>query len=611
MREFTARLALTEVFEAYGRPQDFPFPSEVAGDNHRERCLVFLRKWWRDRDLAQAYVRLSGEIETTHRLDHWAERRAAQSHAFRHLAVARWEKALSRLSAVADSKEGALSVLSEMVGICGAEAQGFWEAQAGQFPGWASLQRLAGMTVAARRAVAEAASASSPADFVIGYAQHWHKVDREYWTLTRDVRARAGLEVLANVADLFYAEYAVTVNGRFYDSLLAQPAWPTTGGTTVQDLARNLWSAQGSRAILLVDALRYDLAVELQTILPDFSTEVRPILANVPTETAIGMSSLLPGGGRGITATVSDAGIEVRDGDSGLDLRVRGNRDKILQERVKATCFDLDSILARDKRPQPLPSRMVVTEAGVDDIGHTAGGNLIDHFDALLRKLRHAVEKLARWGYADIQLVTDHGFLLFRRLPEAPRIPIQEENCLLVGRRYAVLRPGVPPEHLSIPFPFAPEHRLAFPRGVRCFKAPAEYMHEGLTLQEAVIPHVVIRVPLQVRRIGIEVQPRMKELSIGTFKLDVVPVAPPQPDLYAPQASGRTLHVFLTAGDQPATREKTVEVPAGATDPIPVTLFVHADVRLRIGTELSLVAEDVETRERFVGKVTILVTRDF
>jgi hypothetical protein len=87
VREFTARLALTEVFEAYGRPQDFPFPSEVAGDNHRERCLVFLRKWWRDRDLAQAYVRLSGEIETTHRLDHWAERRAAQSHAFRHLAV--------------------------------------------------------------------------------------------------------------------------------------------------------------------------------------------------------------------------------------------------------------------------------------------------------------------------------------------------------------------------------------------------------------------------------------------------------------------------------------------------------------------------------------------
>jgi len=112
-------------------------------------------------------------------------------------------------------------------------------------------------------------------------------------------------------------------------------------------------------------------------------------------------------------------------------------------------------------------------------------------------------------------------------------------------------------------------------------------------------------------KVGLEVKPRTLELVIGTFKLDLVPVMPAQPDLYAPPPLGRTVRVFLGPPDRPVTKEKIIEVPSDAEQPIGVTLFVKPEVRLTAGTELPLVVQDVDTEEQFAQRLKVRVNRDF
>ncbi|MBI3988624.1 MAG: hypothetical protein HY347_03300 [candidate division NC10 bacterium] len=122
-------------------------------------------------------------------------------------------------------------------------------------------------------------------------------------------------------------------------------------------------------------------------------------------------------------------------------------------------------------------------------MSYKIGANVIDHFETVLEKLRRAVQKLSRWGYREVHVVTDHGFLLFQAAPTEPKVPFPADAALLLDARYAFVREGVPVQHLTLPFTFEPSLWVAFPRGIRCFKTAGEYMHGGLTLQEVVIPH--------------------------------------------------------------------------------------------------------------------------
>ena len=83
---------------------------------------------------------------------------------------------------------------------------------------------------------------------------------------------------------------ALTKRGNL-DGLIRVPA--------VQEAAAGVWKAQSQekpRAVLFMDALRYDLAMAAGDLLrkSGFRVSVRPCLAGLPSKTEVGMSLLLP-----------------------------------------------------------------------------------------------------------------------------------------------------------------------------------------------------------------------------------------------------------------------------------------------------------------------------
>ena len=61
-----------------------------------------------------------------------------------------------------------------------------------------------------------------------------------------------------------------------------------------EHLEARLWTTQGRRAVLIVDALRYDCAHLVRQALPNLDVKLEPMRAALPTITPVGMTALLP-----------------------------------------------------------------------------------------------------------------------------------------------------------------------------------------------------------------------------------------------------------------------------------------------------------------------------
>ena len=153
------------------------------------------------------------------------------------------------------------------------------------------------------------------------------------------------------------------------------------------------------RAILVVDALRFDLGVALRERLGEGVLEA--YIANVPSETYVGMTSLLP---RSVVELQIDDGrpqlySEAAEGD----LCYRSYRWKLLEavgaaplgkDRAGARRDEIHQLWDMTEPPKSLPRVLVLFERGVDELGHGAGHEVLRHFEELLAGLERAIRKL-------------------------------------------------------------------------------------------------------------------------------------------------------------------------------------------------------------------------
>lgn len=125
------------------------------------------------------------------------------------------------------------------------------------------------------------------------YAQDWHRIDLAQWRLLGGARQAEEMELLAAIASRFHAQCLDATGRAFYDSFRDQGVWPPPGCKSIAEVAARLYEEPPvRRAILVVDALRFDLAAALCEWLGEGTLEA--YVANVPSETYVGMTSLLP-----------------------------------------------------------------------------------------------------------------------------------------------------------------------------------------------------------------------------------------------------------------------------------------------------------------------------
>jgi hypothetical protein len=417
VRELVAVLALTETYLGYGEPPDFPFTERLPSLALRPHHVQLLQRWLRDSESRAAWDRWVQEVEAKQDLTMWAKGREGLSFGFPHLVRLRWQEVVSAFEE-AEPKASATTEFFEQYGNLIAKEAEYTRASYSPVGSWELLRGPRDFLKACEGARQWAERADNVADLARIYIECAPDVERQHIRIRYDAEEQ-NLPAVSRVVDRAYASYTNTLNARFFERLVASgtPSIPGIEAVTPR-LEQAIWRAKGRRAVIIVDALRYDCAFAIKESLREHDVEIGPMVAALPTITAVGMTALMPLTGAEVAVEIK--GNNVHPTVNNKDTSARANRLAFLAD-FGADCREIGDLEATSEPPKGLGELLVVFgHDEVDHIGHGDAQTLIRHVHLEVERLARLIRKLHRWGYPRVHVVTDHGFILLdkEKLPE-------------------------------------------------------------------------------------------------------------------------------------------------------------------------------------------------
>lgn len=377
---------------------------------------------------------------------------------------------------------------------------------------WLSNEdRLAEWTVAERALelfesveAAPAPSFASLENLIRAYASSFRDLDRRHRELEQAVAGRHEdddiLDQLISAARAKYLKVAEGLQSEF-TRLVQQDGWPVSGSkllrnTQVFDREVAPLLDVGHRvAYLLIDSLRYELAVELEKQLSEKNTvRLQTVCAQLPTYTEVGMASLMPEADQSLSLTSKNDKLVTTL--AGAVATAPATRLAFLQSKKGDLCFDveLDQLVQPGKKLK-IPDKaklLIVRSRDLDSIAHESPHQVLQVIPQLVRQIIKGINKLQTLGFQKAVIATDHGFILVQEqeagnvVPKPPGVWLVEKSRCLLGQGSAdAYNLVMPRQQLGIPGQFehyaAPKHLVPYTRGQL-------YYHEGLSLQECVLP---------------------------------------------------------------------------------------------------------------------------
>ena len=294
---------------------------------------------------------------------------------------------------------------------------------------------------------------------------------------------------------------------------IEQESWPPSGrlvNTAVFDtLVAPRLSEKGRRvAYMMVDALRYELGVELERMLTEVGTiELFPAYAQLPTITLVGMASLLPGAQKDLTLEYEKGKLIPKlDGSpvGNVTQRMAVFRKQFGDRFAEMLLKDFVSTGKKSKIADTV-ELLVLRSSEIDSQLESDPDNTLSLIPRTLKLIRAALNKLSELGFQDVIIATDHGFFLNAHAEDGDTCikPIGEiqytaHDRILLGN----FSPGhaskdsnnliLSTDKLGIRGNFA---QVALPRTMAPYSAGHRYFHGGLSLAEAIVP--VLKVQLK------------------------------------------------------------------------------------------------------------------
>ena len=617
VEDLVATLALTETFLGYGERADFPLadrlPPAVVRAHHRQ----LLHRWLRDNESRPAWDRWIQDVETKVDLTTWAKDKPGFCFGFPHLVRLRWQQIASGFTAAAIKTSTTSSFFEEHGPLIAKEAE-HSNASPNPLGSWELMRRLQEYLAACEHATQLAEQADTVDALVRVYVEQASVVDAAHINV-RQKADRQSQPAVIRVADRAYATYTNTLNGRFFERYVS-------GGTTniptlpyvTDHLEERLWTTRGRRAVVIVDALRYDCAHLVREMLRNFNVELEPMRAAMPTVTPVGMTALMPLSAVEVSFEIKGNSLHPRI--NGKDAALRSTRIAFLKD-FGADCREISELEANLDAPEGLGELLVVYgHDEVDHIGHGSANALVRHLQTEVDRIARLARTLHGWNYPEVHVVTDHGFILLDEGKLPDEVDCNTEWCRVKKERFALVAAEADLPVASLPFEWDSSLRVALPPGLAFFKAEKSFSHGGAALQELVIPHLVSRIrTTSAKRIGVEVVLPTFELMRTAVKVTLRPKPPAsskseQMALFAP--TGRTLSLDVVRTDPAAAhrsvlasdRPKEVRVDADERN---VTLFFHSAQSFSGGEILHLDIRDTETTEQFPpGGINLTVGRD-
>jgi hypothetical protein len=474
---------------------------------------------------------------------------------------------------------------------------------------WGLLQSALDLVEACEGAEEELSTLLRSQDALInGYLAslcHVDRLHREFEQVVGNfVVLEAHVAEVAEHARRRYAKLAERLQVAFTKHL-QDVGWPPAGRLANADVfdrivAPRLKKSGHRVAYILVDALRYELGAALQKQLAGSDqVDLQPAFAQLPTVTAVGMASLLPGAGVSLHLMRDGAGfVPVLDG---VRLGHVTQRMEVLRDRFgdRFAEMPINSFVA-GKQTVPNAAELLVLRAGdIDEhLEHNADTTL-GIIQQTLKMIRVAIHKLRAAGFADVVIATDHGFSLNVHAEAGDVCAKPAGNWVMIHDR-ALLGEGaadvhnfvVGTEKVGIRGDFG---KLAGPRSMAPYRRGVLYFHGGASLQETVVP--VITVQLREQR-----QPDVTRTSVSltykngvtrvTTRLPVVDLAVESSDMFS---QGAEVEILLEAQDRKSNAVGEAK-PGGIINAATGTLSLRPGQRASVTVRMSM---------EFEGKFTL------
>ncbi len=269
--------------------------------------------------------------------------------------------------------------------------------------------------------------------------------------------------------------------------------------------------ASGRTAYVWVDALRYELGIELADALRQITdrVELHAAVAAVPTITQVGMANLLPAASTGLRLSLDGERIAVHVGGVAVD--TVPHRCDLLRAR-HGSVANLDLNDASQKGEKALSNAIgdadliLIRSQEVDAAGESGMLSVAwADFQNVVNLLAGVIARLAQCGVDRIVVSADHGFIALSRDLGSDRTVDAPTGAVGTTKRRVFVGRGGTPNPATARIPLAScgipgDLDLVVPRGLAVFKASGgrQFFHGGLSPQELVVPVIVVelvRVP--------------------------------------------------------------------------------------------------------------------
>lgn len=334
------------------------------------------------------------------------------------------------------------------------------------------------------------------------------RVDRCYRWMERAESSCMDKGMLEPLVNHVRAEYRRCVDGAqavFLD-VVARHGWPPGPLKQVQVFSRHVAPSLqdgGKVAYFLVDALRFEMGRDLGQMLEKLgAVQVEAATTVVPTSTPFGMAALLPGAETAFGCTLK-AG-ELIPALGGKPTANVEDRIARFREHLGDRCADLrldDLLEASDaelKRRVGRAALLVIRSEEIDNVGERLNPPLARRVvSSILDDLIMVAQRLVRAGVLRMIFAADHGFMMLREVLPGDKVSEPPGEWLLHKRRCRIGSAAGEAEGVRV-LPAAllgmsgPVKDIALATGYRVFTDGSTYFHEGVSLQECVVPVVTL-----------------------------------------------------------------------------------------------------------------------
>ncbi len=280
--------------------------------------------------------------------------------------------------------------------------------------------------------------------------------------------------------------------------------WPPAGRLANTEVFKRFLaprlSEKGQRlAYLMIDALRYELGTELEKLLTEVGiVEMHTACAQLPTITPVGMASLLPDAHNSLTLDIEQGKLVPKIGDvvvSNVTQRMGYLKKQFGDRFAEMTLRDF--ITQKNPRVDPTVDLLILRSTEIDSQLESNPEDTLSLIPKTLKQIRVALTKLAKLGFQEAIIVSDHGFFLNAQA-EAGDVCKPQGNWLYTAHDRMLLGNGTGDAHnlvlsvdkLGIRSNAA---QVALPKTMAPYRAGHLYFHGGASLAEAIVPVLVVR----------------------------------------------------------------------------------------------------------------------